>query len=618
MAAPTPAKQWGLQPPLSTALPTPTENEKTADLVEELKRENNYETQEATQERMKTLSLLQKVTVEFVKEVSRKQHCPQSQIEQFGGRIYPYGSYRLGVYSPGSDIDTLCVAPRHIKRDDFFEHYPNILRRIAGPGAIQSLTAVPDAFVPIIKLVLNKIEIDLIFVSVATRDTIPKSLLLNDNKLLDGLDQQSVKSITGPRVTDQILALVPEEKTFRTALRAIKLWAQRRAIYANIVGYPGGVAWAMLVAKVCQLYPHAVGATIINKFFHIYKAWNWPTPVMLREIETGKEKTWNPVIYSGDKKNLMPIITPAYPSMCSTYNMTKSGKRVILREFERGAKIADSIFDGNGKWSDLFAKHSFFTKDFRYYLSVIASANTPEAAKGFSGMVESKVRILVQELEKIADQISLARPFTKGYNRAHKTRTDAEAAEVRKGSMKYKVSEVKTVESNNPDIVTNGGGAAVLDGAEAGSAEANYFTYSFYIGIDLTPAATKNLNISSPITFFKEVCKTWPNYNSDVHFLDVQAVKCWDLPDDMFTDGEKKPVRPTKKATKPKTGTPPRSQSEVATPPQVPTQSQSESHPKAARSISDVDDADTVTNGTESKRQKLDHQSPVPTTAAPA
>ncbi|RMZ90203.1 hypothetical protein DV736_g2570, partial [Chaetothyriales sp. CBS 134916] len=593
MASAVPAKQWGLSPPLSTAHPTSLENERTAELVEELKRENNYELEHATKQRMIALSLLQKVTIEFVKEVSRKQRYPESQISQFGGKIFPYGSYRLGVFGPGSDIDTLTVAPKHVRREDFFEQYPTILRRIAGPDAIQSLTAVPDAFVPIIKLVLNNIEIDLIFVSVQALTTIPKNLNLDDNKLLDGLDQQSIKSITGPRVTDQILGLVPEHKTFRTALRAIKLWAQRRAIYANIVGYPGGVAWAMLVAKVCQLYPHAVGATIINKFFHVYKAWNWPTPVMLKEIETGKEKTWNPMLYNGDKKNLMPIITPAYPSMCSTYNMTNSGKKIILKEFDRGAKISDAIFNGTAKWSELFGKHTFFTKDFRYYISVIASAHTPDGAKGFSGMVESKVRLLVQELEKISDQISLARPFTKGFRRLHKVTSDADVGEVRKGSMKYQIEEAKAVKNNSPELVNDGG--KTMDGLDTGPSEANFFTYTYYIGIDLTSAAQKNLNISGPITFFKELCKTWALYKADTHFIDVQAVKAWELPNDIFDKGESKPVRPTKKVAKPKTAT-------------------SRLSPKATRPINEVEEP--ATNGHEPKRQKLDHSSSAPTATA--
>jgi poly(A) polymerase len=60
------------------------------------------------------------------------------------------------------------------------------------------LTAVPDSFVPIIKLVLNGIEIDLIFASIAGLQTIPKDLSLNDNNLLMGLDQATIRAVTGP------------------------------------------------------------------------------------------------------------------------------------------------------------------------------------------------------------------------------------------------------------------------------------------------------------------------------------------------------------------------------------------------------------------------------------
>jgi poly(A) polymerase len=96
---------------------------------------------------------------------------------------------------------------------------------MAPPGAIEELTAVTEAYVPIIKLEFSGISIDLIFARLDL-DSIPLSLELKDSNLLKNIDDFDLRSVNGTRVTDEILELVPQQKTFRTALRAVKLWAQ--------------------------------------------------------------------------------------------------------------------------------------------------------------------------------------------------------------------------------------------------------------------------------------------------------------------------------------------------------------------------------------------------------
>ena len=186
-----------------------------------------------------------------MRHVCKKKGLPPSTIESAGGKIFTYGSYRLGVYGPGesvvldslngecwcrwhgrltasgSDIDTLVVVPKYITREDFFEYLPPILKRMAPPGAIEGMKPVPDAYVPILKFEFSGIEIDLIFSRLAV-SSVPLTLDLKDKGLLRGLDEQDLRSLNGTRVTDEILELVPQKTTFRTALRAIKLWAQRK------------------------------------------------------------------------------------------------------------------------------------------------------------------------------------------------------------------------------------------------------------------------------------------------------------------------------------------------------------------------------------------------------
>lgn len=245
------------------------------------------------------LGSLQTITEAFVKQVSKAQGLPDSIANSAGGKIFTYGSFRLGVFGPGSDIDTLVVVPKHISRDEYFKYYPDLLRKMTPEGAITDLTPVVDAFVPIIKFEYSGISIDLIFTRLAVLSQVPRDLTLLNSDLLRGLDETELRCINGTRVTDEILELVPQKTIFRTALRGIKLWAQRRAIYANIMGFPGGVAWAMLVARVCQLYPKATSSTVMLKFFRIIEKWQWPMPVLLKPIENGplQVRVWNPRVY---------------------------------------------------------------------------------------------------------------------------------------------------------------------------------------------------------------------------------------------------------------------------------------------------------------------------------
>lgn len=73
----------------------------------------------------------------------------------------------------------------------------------------------------------------------------------------------------------------------------------------------------------------------------------------------------------------MPIITPAYPSMCSTHNITESTQKVIINEMNRAGDIADKILNGTLPWSTLFAKHTFFHQ-YKYYLVIVAASKSAE------------------------------------------------------------------------------------------------------------------------------------------------------------------------------------------------------------------------------------------------
>ena len=346
----------------------------------------------------------------WVKETSITKNMPESMAETVGGKIFAYGSYRLGVHNKGADIDTLCVVPRHIIREDYFSTFVEMLRV---QDEVTDLRPVPDAFVPVIKFCFDGIDIDLVFARLALKE-VDDQQDLSDPMLLRNLDQKCVRSLNGCRVTDEILKQVPNVENFRLTLRCIKLWAKKHGIYSNVMGYLGGVSWAMLVARVCQLYPNAAPNILLQKFFLVFLKWQWPQPVLLKKPEDFGLgfPVWDPRYNVADRFHVMPIITPAYPQQNSTFNVSNSTLKVMQGEFEASMKICEEIIDGKAKWDRLFEAPNFFCK-YRHFIVLEASSISEEDQLTWEGLVESKVRHLVANLEREA--ISLAHVWPKNY-----------------------------------------------------------------------------------------------------------------------------------------------------------------------------------------------------------
>ncbi|KAL4704669.1 hypothetical protein ACJJTC_016613 [Scirpophaga incertulas] len=324
-------KTLGMTSAISTAGPKPIDIERTNELKDCLVPFGVFESEAEMHHRMEVLGALHRLVRQWIRDESLRKNMPSTVADTVGGNIYTFGSYRLGVHHRGADIDALCVAPRHIDRVDYFLSFYDLLKQ---QPQVKDLRAVEDAFVPVIKMNFDGIEIDLLFARLALKE-IPDSFDLRDDMLLKNLDQKCVRSLNGCRVTDEILRLVPDINNFRLALRAIKLWAKRHGIYSNTLGYLGGVSWAMLVARTCQLYPNALPATLVHKFFLVFSQWKWPQPVLLKQPDSVNLgfPVWDPRVNVSDRYHLMPIITPAYPQQNSTFNVSASTRTVIMEEF---------------------------------------------------------------------------------------------------------------------------------------------------------------------------------------------------------------------------------------------------------------------------------------------
>lgn len=100
---------------------------------------------------------------------------------------------------------------------------------------------------------------------------------------LIGLDEASIRSLNGVRVAQMLLDLIPPEKMhhFRIVLRTVKEWATVHGLYSNVLGFLGGVNWAIMVVKIIQLFPNASTTELLHRFFTTFSRWRWPKPVRI-------------------------------------------------------------------------------------------------------------------------------------------------------------------------------------------------------------------------------------------------------------------------------------------------------------------------------------------------
>ncbi|XP_010526081.1 PREDICTED: nuclear poly(A) polymerase 4 isoform X2 [Tarenaya hassleriana] len=406
-------KIYGITKPLSLAGPSPADVKRNAELEKFLVDVGLYESKEETQRREEVLGRIDQIVKCWVKQLTRQRGYTDQMVEDANAVIVTFGSYRLGVHGPWADIDTLCVGPSYVNREeDFFIILHDILAEME---EVTELHPVPDAHVPVMKFKFQGISIDLLYASISLL-VVPQDLDISNSSILYDVDEQTVRSLNGCRVAEQILKLVPNVEHFRTALRCLKYWARRRGIYSNVTGFLGGVNWGLLVARVCQLYPNAIPSMLVSRFFRVYTQWRWPNPVMLCAIEEDELgfPVWDPRKNPRDRYHHMPIITPAYPCMNSSYNVSQSTLRVMTEQFQFGNKICQEIELNKSKWSSLFEQYMFF-EAYKNYLQVDVVAADADDLLAWKGWVESRFRQLTLKIERDTNGMLMCHPHPNEY-----------------------------------------------------------------------------------------------------------------------------------------------------------------------------------------------------------
>ena len=92
-----------------------------------------------------------------------KKGMDHQLLESKKAKVLVFGSYRLGVHFTGTDIDTICVFPTFISKEEFLDDFRTF---ISDKEGIEDVLKIQEALTPIIKLKVNGISFDLLYAAV--------------------------------------------------------------------------------------------------------------------------------------------------------------------------------------------------------------------------------------------------------------------------------------------------------------------------------------------------------------------------------------------------------------------------------------------------------------------
>lgn len=190
----------------------------------------------------------------------------------------------------------------------------------------------------------------------------------------------------------------------------------------------------------------------------------------------------------------MPVITPAYPSMCATHNVSRSTLVLMTKAFHEADETCRAISLGVATWADLFAKGDFFYR-YSYYLLVVTSSDSPAAHVLWRGRVESQLRKLISKLEG-RNEVLLADPYPERFDRVYRVTNQDERAEVVAGNVP-------------PDVAAR----AEMPTGSPSADEMTVCSTVFCIGLPLVlPAGQTTLNFTALSRAWMIMVKHWDSY----------------------------------------------------------------------------------------------------------
>ncbi|KKY19286.1 hypothetical protein UCDDS831_g05491 [Diplodia seriata] len=210
------------------------------------------------------------------------------QISTAGSKIplvvVPVGSYGLGAWNVGSDIDCLCISS--VSSKTFFTLAVKNLRKAAAQG-VRILRKVEAHSGTMLELDIQGVKLDLQYCASANiANCWPTPLSLPPTDPLFSLPLQTLSKLKAIRDLAHLLQSTPDLPAFRAAYRFLVIWAASRGIYAARFGFLSGTHISLMLDRVAKLLYHRNGrddvtaAHLVCTFFRYYAGFDWAEAVV--------------------------------------------------------------------------------------------------------------------------------------------------------------------------------------------------------------------------------------------------------------------------------------------------------------------------------------------------
>lgn len=299
--------------------------------------------------------------------------------------LYSLGSEKLATNSRLSDMDVVALIPASMPKEDFLTQVQQNLL-----GISESSRLVLDARVPLLKLSIEGVELDLMC---AQNPFFPASIRELDVKDWHRFDESSWQAVAGYFEAENLEALVKaspiDMDLFKALLRTIKAWAKRRGLKGNSFGYLGNYSWTVMAVDVCINAQRVMSLhDLLLAFFNRLVATNWRNPIALIEEAKGCKIQ--------EQQDRLPIITTVKPHFNSARNITFSTLDTIQSEARKAIlMMKKKIFSWNRLLSEID-----WEKELEHRIVFSVETEDAYSMNEFQGAIEGNLVGLVITLER--------------------------------------------------------------------------------------------------------------------------------------------------------------------------------------------------------------------------